>query len=76
MDKAAIATAIQQSGLQQLSPVLDTLILAASAPCWNVRAVRGRRVLDAGTRRASFRAESSWTSCLPAALMAFFRAAT
>jgi 4-hydroxy-tetrahydrodipicolinate reductase len=35
--------------------VLDTLILAASTPCWNVRAVRGRRVLDAGTRRASFR---------------------
>lgn len=34
--------------------VMDLLVLALSAPCWQVRAVRVSRVLDAGTRRTSF----------------------
>jgi 2,4-diaminopentanoate dehydrogenase len=56
LDAEAIAAGVTLVGTG-INPgfVLDTLILAASAPCWNVRAVRGRRVLDAGTRRASFR---------------------
>jgi 4-hydroxy-tetrahydrodipicolinate reductase len=56
LDAAAAAAGVTLVGAG-INPgfVLDTLVLVATAPCTTVRAVRGLRVLDAATRRASFR---------------------